>query len=163
MFRPYNDVRFHPGPLYKEHAALVVDQGPDGGGACYLQLSTAGLLLAGGYYSTASDQVQRLREAVDDAKTGPALVRVVGRLRGAGWQVDGQELKRVPKPYDPDSPRADLLRRKSLTASRSEAPQPWLHTREALDRVRAAWEALGPLNRWLQSHVGASRLEPARR
>ena len=156
VFRPYNDVRFHKDrPPYKEQAALVVG---DGGAVHYLALSTGGLFLAGGCYQTASDQVQRLREAVADERTGPPLTRAVGTLRRAGWEVGGATLVRVPKGFDPVSPRADLLRHKTLTAARTYAPAGWLHEREALDRVRAAWRELAPLQRWLHDHVGPSRL-----
>jgi len=156
VFRPYNDVRFHKGrPPYKEQAALVVGEA---GSMHYLALSSAGLFLAGGYYQTATDQVQRMREAVADPKSGPPLVRAVSGLRATGWEVGGDTLQRVPKGFDPDSARADLLRHKTLTASRSEPPAEWLHTREALDRVRAAWRELAPLQRWLHTHVGPSRL-----
>jgi len=161
VFRPYNDVRFHHDrPPYKEQAALAV--GVDGA-VYYLALSSRGLFVAGGIYASATDQVQRLREAVADDRSGPALVRLTGRLRGHGWEVGGAQLQRVPKPYDADSPRAELLRHKTLTAGRAEPPAEWLHTAEAGDRIRAMWRELGPLQRWLAAHVGPSRLAVSRR
>lgn len=49
-------------------------------------------------------------------KAGAALAREIDALVKKGARLGGEpELKRVPAPYPPDHPRADLLRRKSLT------------------------------------------------
>jgi uncharacterized protein (TIGR02453 family) len=161
FFRPYRDVRFAKDKTpYKDHAAAVVHDGP--AGALYVQLSADGLYLGGGYWHTQTDQAQRLRAAVADDLTGGALLRLLGDL--AGWQISGDRLKRLPKPYDAAHPRADLLHHKSLTAGRSFEPAEWLHEPECGARVAQAWRTLGPLNAWLAQHVGPStRPEPARR
>ena len=70
FFRPYRDVRFSKDKTpYKTHAGAVV-HGYPGDGALYVQVSADGLLVAGGYYATATDQAQRLRLAVADDRTG---------------------------------------------------------------------------------------------
>lgn len=155
LFRPNRDVRFSADKSpYKTHAGAVVQDDDAGDGALYLQVSADGLLLAGGYWRTTKDQVARYREAVAHDGTGPALVRVLRALERDGWEVGGEQLVRVPKPWLPDHPRADLLRRKSLTASLAPEPGEWLSTRECLDVVREGFRALAPLNRWLRRHVG---------
>lgn len=152
LFRPYRDVRFSKDKApYKTQAAATV------GGGLYLALSASGLFVGGGMYAMTSDQVQRLRGAVADDLTGGALSALLLDLRGHGWDVGGEQLVRVPKPWDADHPRADLLRHKSLVASQAWEPQEWLHTRAALDRVRAAWAQLGPLVDWLGQRVGSPR------
>lgn len=157
FFRPYRDVRFSKDKTpYKDHAAAVVD---DGHGALYVQLSPDGLYVAGGFWHTQTDQARRLREAIADDRTGAALSRVLEGL--AGWKIGGERLVRLPRPYEPTHPRADLLHLKSLTAGRAYAPDPWLHEHECGQRVAAGWRALQPLNRWLVQHVGPSRT-PAR-
>jgi uncharacterized protein (TIGR02453 family) len=157
LFRPYRDVRFSKDKTpYKEHAgALAADDGS--GMGLYVQLSADGLFVAGGGWRLATDQVLRLRAAVADDATGPRLVRLLTRLEPAGWQIGGERLVRVPRPYDKEHPRADLLRAKALTAARAFAPAEWLHTPECAERVAAAWRELGPLNDWLRRHVGPSR------
>ena len=72
-----------------------------------------------------------------------------------------QSLQRVPKPWDPDHPREELMRAKSLTAGRSEPPDEWMHTTEVKNWVAQSWRTLQPLNDWLRRYVGASRA-PAR-
>lgn len=162
IFRPYSDVRFHKGkPPYKEQVAAVVHNDRAGAGARYLAVSADGLFIAGGYYQTSSDQVERLRAAVDDHRSGPKLVRVLEALTGAAWDVGEPELKRIPAAFRPENgsehPRGDLLRRKTLTASRSYEPASWLHTPEVLERVRTDWHGLDDLSAWLERHVGPPR------
>jgi uncharacterized protein (TIGR02453 family) len=154
LFRPYRDVRFSKDKTpYKTAAAAVVE--PAGStGTLYVQLSAEGLRVAGGIYHTESAQLDRLRRAVADDVQGPALDRALAGLRRAGYQVDGERLTRTPRGYPADHPRADLLRHRSLYASRYWPPAPWLHQRAALTRVRTAWRAFGPLNSWLAANVG---------
>ena len=159
LFRPYRDVRFSKDKTpYKGHASAVVDDG----GALYVQLGADGLLVAGGFWHTETDQAQRLRAAIADDLTGRRLEGVLAGL--TGWDVDGDRLVRLPKPWTPEHPRAPLLHLKSLTASQHHEPAEWMHERECLDRVVDGFRALGPLNAWLTQHVGPTHRErPARR
>ena len=156
VFRPYRDVRFSKDKTpYKTHAAAVVESD----GSLYLQLGADGLYVGGGYWHTATDQVQRLRTAVDDDLSGRQLVDVLGTL--SGWEVIGERLKRLPKPYAPDHPRADLLLHKGLAAGLRFEPAEWLHEPECGARVAQAWRQVQPLNAWLARHVGPTTA-PAR-
>jgi len=159
VFRPYRDVRFSKDKTpYKTHAAAVVEAD----GSLYVQLGADGLFVGGGSWHTESDQVQRLRAAVDDDLSGRQLQAVLDGL--VGWEVVGERLKRLPRPYAPDHPRADLLLHKSLAAGLRLEPDEWLHTAECGERVAAAWRMVQPLNAWLSQHVGPTRQErPARR
>lgn len=158
IFRPYRDVRFSKDKApYKTQAAAVVTDGAGADGALYLAVSADGLFLAGGYYRTTTEQARRLRAAVADDRSGRALTALVDDLRHRGWAVDGEQLKRVPKPWDDAHPRASLLRNKSLTASRSYEPANWLRTAAVTDRVALAWRELLPLNAWLNDNVGPPR------
>ena len=156
VFRPYRDVRFSKDKTpYKTHAAAVVEAD----GSLYVQIGADGLFVGGGFWHTASDQVQRLRAAVDDDLSGRRLRELLDGL--AGWEVLGERLKRMPRPYSADHPRADLLLHKSLAAGLRLEPAEWLHTSECRERVAAAWRQVQPLNAWLSQHVGPTR-EPER-
>jgi uncharacterized protein (TIGR02453 family) len=161
LFRPYRDVRFSRDKTpYKTHAAAAI--GDDVQGGLYVQLSADGLLLAGGAHGLATDQARRLRAAVAEDRPGQALVTLLDRLRGQGWTVEGERLKRVPPGLPKDSPRADLLTLKTLWAARHLPPAPWLHTAEAAEVVATAWRQVAPLNDWLAEHVGPTRVERQR-
>jgi uncharacterized protein (TIGR02453 family) len=157
LFRPYRDVRFAKDKTpYKEHAGAVAHDN-DGSTGLYVQLSKDGLYVAGGSWHLATDQAQRLRAAVADDATGPRLVAVLTKLEKQGWQIGGDQLVRVPRPYDKDHPRGALLKAKSLAANQPFEPAEWLHEPECYDRVARAWRELKPLNDWLARHVGPSR------
>ncbi|SRR5712691_7904211 len=156
LFRPYRDVRFSKDKSPYKTQAGASAAGRDGNAGGYLHLSAEGLFVAGGYYQTAPDQVERLRAAIADDGRGGELQAILGTARRAGFTPSGDELKTVPRGYPADHPRADLLRYKSLVLWRQWPPEPWLHTRDALNRIRRAWRALGPLHGWLDHNVGAS-------
>jgi uncharacterized protein (TIGR02453 family) len=164
VFRPYRDVRFSNDKTpYKTHQGAVVTPDGRGAGSWYLQISADGLRVSGGCWRLESDQVDRYRRAVADDVQGPRLQAEVERLAAAGFSIEGERLSRVPSGYAGDSPRVELLRHKSLHASRQWEPADWLHERAALDEVRAAWREMQTLNAWLADNVGATTKEPRRR
>jgi uncharacterized protein (TIGR02453 family) len=161
VFRPYRDVRFSNDKTpYKTHQGAVVHADGHGTGAWYLQISADGLHVSGGSWRLESDQVARYRRAVADAVQGPRLQAELDRLEASGWGIRGEKLTRVPAGYPADAERLELLKHKSLHATRSWEPADWLHQRRALDEVRAAWRDLRTLNTWLADNVGATTKEP---
>ena len=165
LFRPYRDVRFSNDKTpYKTHQGAVVEPPGSGAGAWYVQISADGLRVAGGCWRLESDQVARYRRAVVDDVQGRRLAEEVRRLTGRGWEVGGDRLTRPARGFDvPDDARADLLRHRSLHVGRQFEPAPWLHEREALERVREAWRDVVTLNGWLADNVGATTKEVRRR
>ncbi|MGY1620012.1 DUF2461 domain-containing protein [Geodermatophilus sp. SYSU D00691] len=163
VFRPYRDVRFSNDKTpYKTHQGAVVTPEGRGAGSWYVQISADGLYVAGGAWRLESDQVDRYRRAVADDVQGPRLQAEVDRLAGLGFEIGGERLMRVPSGHAADSPRVELLKHKSLHASRHWEPADWLHGRRALDEVRAAWRELRTMNAWLADNVGATTKEPRR-
>jgi uncharacterized protein (TIGR02453 family) len=164
VFRPYRDVRFSNDKTpYKTHQGAVIAAEGQGTGAWYVQISAEGLHVSGGAWRLESDQVDRFRRAVADDVQGPRLQKEVDRLLALGFTVDGERLTRLPSGYPADSPRAPLLRHKSLHATRRWEPAEWLHDRRALEEVRSAWRELRTLNAWLADNVGATAKESRRR
>ena len=150
IFRPYRDVRFAKDKTpYKTHQGAWFDET-----SVYLQVSAAGLRVAAGYWDTSSAQVDRLRRAIADDVAGAQLVRAVATVRKAGYELGGATITRVPSGYPKDHPRADLLKHKSLTASREIGCPDWLHTKHAKTEIAKAWRTLAPLVSWLDTHVG---------
>ena len=159
LFRPWNNTRFRPGPPLKEHLGLAI--GYEGAGGFYVELSLDGLLVAAGLHRPSSDQVERLRQALDAERSASELTQAVARARKAGLALNEPDLVRLPRGYAPDHPRAELLRRRRLTVARRHEIGPWLHRPQAGGRIRRELEAAAPLVRWLRTHVGAARHEAA--
>ncbi len=149
-FRPYRDVRFAKDKTpYKTHQGIWF-----GETSLYVQIDAAGLMLAGGYWSTESSQVARLRRAVADDVAGPQLERALAAVERAKFDVGGERLTRVPSGFDKDHPRRELLLHKTLTAHRSVGAPAWLSTKRAKNEIAKAWRSLAPLTSWLDTHVG---------
>jgi uncharacterized protein (TIGR02453 family) len=150
FFRPYRDIRFSKDKTpYKTHQGVWFDDS-----ARYLQISAAGLFVGGGYWHTTSAQVGRLRRAIADDRTGPALEQAIAAVAMAGMAAHGEQLTRVPTGFDKEHPRADLLRYKSLTCHREFGAPDWLPTKRTQTEVAKAWRAMSPVIDWLNQHVG---------
>jgi uncharacterized protein (TIGR02453 family) len=158
MFRPWNDTRFRPGPPLKEHVGLAI--GYEGAGGYYLELSLDGFLVAAGIYQPAPDQLDRMRRAIDSGRTAAGLTRALKRCESAGLELGEPAMKRVPRGYPPDHPRAELLRRRGMTVHRRRDLGPWLHRPRAGRDIREQLESAGPLVRWVREHVGPSQRGP---
>jgi uncharacterized protein (TIGR02453 family) len=149
FFRPYRDVRFSKDKTpYKTHQGLWFSES-----SMYLHVSAAGLFVAGGYWDTSPAQVDRFRRGVADDVAGPALARAIAGVTSKGFTIGGQQLTRVPSGYDKDHPRADLLRHKTITASREFGCPAWLSTTRAKTEIVKASKHIGPLVAWLDTHV----------
>jgi uncharacterized protein (DUF2461 family) len=118
-----------------------------------LRFDLDGLHVQGAWWYAAPEQKQRFRAAVADDESGPELARIVEALQDKGYEIAGDVMKRVPRGYSPDHPRAELLRHRSLLAIRPLGCDGWLHTPEAVDRVFATFEELRPFLSWLADHT----------
>jgi uncharacterized protein (TIGR02453 family) len=154
FFRPYNNLRFRPGPPLKEHLGVAIGYGAAGG--YYFDLSLDGLLVAGGLYHPAPDQLERFRVAIDDDRKAKGFARGLTTARRGGLAPAEPDLTRAPRGYPADHPRIEHLRRKQLTVSRRHPLEPWLHEPACDERVRSELGAARPLVKWLAETVGPS-------
>ena len=155
IFRPYRDVRFAKDKTpYKTNLGATTRASD--GSIYYFALSPEGMYLGGGYYRMAKDQIARYRAAVADDTTGAELASLVAAADTAGFEVGGEQLKRVPPGFDKEHPRGDLLRHKGLYFGMQLAPAAWMGTKKAVERVATTWHTLQPTNTWLHANVGAS-------
>jgi uncharacterized protein (TIGR02453 family) len=153
FFRPYNNLRFRPGPPLKEHIAVAIG---DGVAVYYFQLSLDGVVVGAGLHHPATDQLERFRAAIDDSRRATGFERALTIARKAGLEPTEPELKRAPKGYSPDHPRIDYLRMKRMTVFRRHQLGRWLHTRECDKRIRSELEAARPFVTWISDRVGPS-------
>jgi uncharacterized protein (TIGR02453 family) len=151
FFRPYNNLRFRPGPPLKEHLGVAIVYGAAGG--FYFDLSLDGLLVAAGLYHPAPDQLERFRAAIDDDRKARGFERGLATARRGGLTPAEPELKRAPRGYPMDHPRVDRLRGKRFTVSCRHPLEPWLHEPSCDDRVRSEMVAAQPLVKWLAETV----------
>lgn len=147
--RPNRDIRFSADKSpYKANIYATTSAGG------YIALDADGLAAGGGRHMFDPSQLAGYRKAVDAKVSGEKLASIVSALRAKGYDVEGQELKRVPPPHAQDHPRAELLKHKTLFYWRRWALEPWIATPKALERVRQAWLDGADLEAWLARHLG---------
>ena len=147
LSRPNRDIRFSADKSpYKTN---IYASTPGG----YVALDAEGLMVGGGRYEMDSAQLARFRDAVAASASGIKLVAIVAELREKGYDVGGQELKRVPSPHPQDHSRGDLLRHKRLIYWRRWPAGKWIAAAAARERVAQAWKDGTKLNAWLAKHL----------
>jgi uncharacterized protein (TIGR02453 family) len=153
VFRPYRDVRFAKDKTpYKTHQGAFVAQGPATG--WYVEVAAPGVRVGVGFYDASSPRLAAVREAIADPRRGKELEDILTGLQAEGWTLGGEKLKTTPRGYEADHPRIDLLRHKSMTLGRSYGFEPFIHTPELLDRVRADWRRATPFVDWVAAISG---------
>lgn len=160
LFRPHRDVRFSKDKSpYKTAAGAVAES--DGGAAWYVQVSAEGMFVGFGMYTMASDQLERWRAALSDARHGARIAAITNELRANGYDIGAMEsLKTAPRGYAKDHPRVELLRMKGLTMGKAFPVAKWMHTPKALERILGVWSDAKAMDAWLGRNVGPSRLAP---
>jgi uncharacterized protein (TIGR02453 family) len=152
IFRPNRDIRFSldKSPYKTAQGAFASTQE---GLGYYLQVSADGLLVGGGYHSHSPAQLVRYRNSVDASGRGAALQHIVDAVTQAGFAVEGEKLKTVPRGFPSDHPRAELLKHKSLSAGMDLGQPAWVTGPEAVGEIAALWDRLRPLVDWVGRHA----------
>ena len=146
LFRPHRDVRFTEDKTpYHTHLHLLwshVD-----GRAWFFGLSPDYATAGAGIMQMPPQALARYHDAV----AGPAGADLARILPAGGWRLEPRPMARVPQPFPPDHPRADLLRRKGLVAwedglhdALRDDPRGALHQ---------AFEALSHVQAWLGANL----------
>jgi len=148
LFRPNRDIRFSmdKSPYKTAQGAFAARQE---GVGFYLQINADGLLIGGGYHSHTPAQLARFRAAADASASGAALQDIVDAAAGAGFAIEGEKLKTVPRGFDKDHPRAELLKHKSLSAGVEVGQPEWVSTPAAKEQIAERWRQLRPLVEWV--------------
>lgn len=152
IFRPNRDIRFSQdkSPYKTAQGAFAATRE---GVGYYVQISADGLLIGGGYHSHTPAQLARYRAAVDAPDSGLALQEITDAVSAAGFAIEGEKLKTVPRGFDKDHPRAELLKHKSLSAGVEVGQPAWLSTAAAKDEIASRWETLRPLVEWVSEYA----------
>lgn len=107
-----------------------------------------GLRLCGSWWPADAAQLQQYRTAIADDPSGTELADILQVLQERDSQITGNMMKRMPRGYPTDHPRANLLRHRSLTSELPLGCEDWLHTSEVVDHVLAAAAELRPFTSW---------------
>lgn len=153
LYRPYRDMRFSNDKTpYKDHQGCLF--AAENGLGWYVQVSAHGLMVAGGWYGSTAPQVKRYREHILEFGGGELRTALKG-LPKAGFTIDGDQLKTRPRGVAEDNPDLDLLRHRTLHATRRWEPEAWMETRRLQNTVHRSFEKLRPMIVTLADIVGS--------
>lgn len=146
LFRIHRDVRFSKDKTpYNAHLHLMWSQREEGKPAWFFGSSPEYLIVGVGVMGLQKERLTAYRAFVD--KRGDELQPALDKARASvGAEVSDwgpEPLKRVPKPYDPEHPHGDLLKRKALAVS-APPRQDW-QAHGLVPAVGATMEGLLPV------------------
>jgi uncharacterized protein (TIGR02453 family) len=153
MFRIYRDMRFSPDKSpYKTHVGIFFWEGEgkkmDNPGF-YFHLEPGGALMYAGKYQFYKDQLIAFRDAVADDNSGAELEKAISKVRRSGYEIGEVHYKKVPRGYEVNHPRAELLRHNTLYARSPVIPVDILTTSKLIDVCLEHCRNMNPIQRWL--------------
>jgi uncharacterized protein (TIGR02453 family) len=154
IFRINRDTRFSKDKRpYKTNLAIMFWEGDRKRMECpsfYFHLEADKLMLGGGLYMFDKDQLAEFRRSVIDNKLGGQLEKAVkGHVKRSCDATHVEPYKKVPKGFDPDHPRAELLKLKGVTLGEETKIPATLHGAKLVDYVIKRYEKYVPLHKWL--------------
>ena len=116
----------------------------------FWRLTPTELLLGVGGHCFEKSVLTQYRKEVADEKSAAALLKAVGAVEKAEYEVEGEHYKRVPRGFEvEDERRAALLRHDGLYAGKEEKHPAALHSAKLVNYSVDRWKKLLPLHRWL--------------
>lgn len=157
VFRIHRDVRFSRDKSpYKTHIGGFLpiagrgSTGEPGPVALYLHVGTDNYVGAGNWIMEPA-QLTAYRAALLDERRGGELTRILAKLDKAGFRVGSHDaLKRVPRGFDPEHPRAELAKRKGLVVAFPDLPLELLTSRELVDWLARHARSAAAIVEWLR-------------
>jgi uncharacterized protein (TIGR02453 family) len=155
ILRIYRDLRFSADKRpYNTYVRLVFWEGKlkkMENPSFFVRISPGGVGVYAGMHGFRKPVLAAYRDAVVDDLLGADLEEAIASVKGAGaYTVGGEHYKRVPRGYEADHPRADLLRYNGLWAHTAASINPAVIT--SPDLVEVCLEHcrnMAPLHRWL--------------
>jgi uncharacterized protein (TIGR02453 family) len=164
-YRIYRDIRFSRDKSpYKTHVAAVFPRkglGKHDGAGLYLQLDVREVLLGGGLYMPAPDDLNVVRDHIAaNHKKFRSIVESCKFQKMFGT-LGGEKLSRIPRGFPEGHPAADYLRHRQFLAGRTLDAEIALSP-SLLKRIVETFEEMMPLVRFLNEPILKTHLQRVR-
>ncbi len=148
------DIRFSKDKApYKTHLDIMFTEGDArmcGTSSLFFRMFGDRLVIGAGAHDFSKEAIGPYRDAVVDAKLGPALTKAIGAVKKAGNKTGGAHYKRVPTGYGSGHPNAPYLLHGGLYAY-AEMPIPKeASSSKLVPFCIKRYENLAPLHNWLR-------------
>jgi uncharacterized protein (TIGR02453 family) len=154
IFRIYRDLRFSKDKTpYNTNVRLFFWEGSRRkmeNPGFFLRIEPEGCKVYAGHYHFSKPFLEAYREAVIDEELGPGLERALQEVTEAGdYEMGGERYKRVPRGYDSEHERVELLLYKGMYAEAPEIERGVLTRPGLVDVCLEHCRNMAPLHRWL--------------
>ncbi|MEE8441257.1 MAG: DUF2461 domain-containing protein [Spirochaetia bacterium] len=153
IMRIYRDTRFGRDKApYKTWLGIVFwhgDRKKTDSPGYFFRLNHQGAHLHCGWHGLPKEVLHAFRSAVADDRTGPKLDRILSDLRESGYEIGEPHYKRVPKGYETDHPRAQLLKHADLGVTSPLIDPAELGNERLIDLCAEHAGKMSPAFRWL--------------
>jgi uncharacterized protein (TIGR02453 family) len=158
LFRINRDVRFSADKRpYRDHLDLWFWHGDKRGWAApgfFFRMFADRWMAGVGMHNFEKAQLDAYRAAVVEPRSGKSLVSAIDKVRSAGrYTIGGAARKTVPRGFDAQGPRAELLLHDSLTADFAAPVDETLQTAAFVDVCLGHFKAMWPIGKWLLAEV----------
>ncbi|GAB5459411.1 MAG: DUF2461 domain-containing protein [Henriciella sp.] len=152
IFRIYRDVRFSKDKTpYNAHLHILFrEEGRSAG--LFFGLRPNELVLGAGVFKFDDVQLPAYRASVAGPK-GAELADLVTNYQSAGLRLNEPPLKRVPKGFPADHPRADLLKRKGFALWQDRPDPEIMLTPDGIQTCFDTWDHMSALRMWMNTNI----------
>jgi uncharacterized protein (TIGR02453 family) len=151
IFRLHRDIRFSKDKTpYKTNFGADIKKGGRKSPAAsfYLHIQPGESFLAGGIYMPSPKMLAAIRQEIDYQSEDFRKILNQPVFKARFGPLQGEQLKRAPKGYQPDDPNIDLLRHKSFI-SIHKIPDKKLIKDDFPDYLIDTFEIIKPFNQFL--------------
>ena len=152
LFRIHRDIRFSKDKTpYNSHLHILFRREGSKAGL-FFGLQTGRLVLGAGMMGFNKAQLNAYRDAVA-GPAGETLEAEIEALLKQGGRMNAPDLARVPKPFDKEHERGELLRRKALTIWRDFVDPRDVERADTLETCARQFAVYDAFCGWLNQHI----------
>jgi len=154
IMRIYRDIRFSKDKTpYKAWMGIFFWEGKEKkmeNPGYYVHVDPKETFVGAGHYHFPRQFFEAYRLAILDDRKGKELDSILTRMRRLkGVNIGSEQTKRVPRGYDADHPRAELLKYKGIYVYTDKIPRKELTTPKFVDLCYKWCEKMAPLQDWM--------------
>ena len=158
IFRLHRDVRFSKNKEpYKTNAGVLFWNNSlpkKESFGFYFHLEPKKFFLGCGNYVFSKDGLKKFRDAVADPFGGKELDKTIRKIfRKGNYKLGGKHYKKVPRGYDPESPRADYLLHNGIYTFYESHNLKEIYDKDIIDFTFKIFKDMLPLHQWLVKYL----------
>lgn len=154
MMRIYRDVRFSKDKTpYNTRMRMTFWEGKGKKTeepGFFFGFNHTGGAIYGGLHMFPKPILHNFQQAIDNKQSAEQFEAALAEIRKSGnYEIDGDQYKRIPKGYDPEHPRGDLLRYKGIFVKTPSISPAVLSSSDLIDVCLQHCKNMAPLHKWL--------------